>query len=619
MNAALAACGPDGSGLWLDGPVGIGQRLSCFTPEDRHERLPLVDAERRQALTWAGRLDGRADLERALSLAPAEAANTPDSVLFLRAYWRWGPACLDTLTGDFTFALWDGNARRLLLGRSPFGGRAVFYHAASGVFAFASMPRGLHALPFVERALDERKLAALLVHDLSEIDRSLYRGISILPGGHLLAADADGVRLRRCWRLDLGHELHYSDDEAYQAAFGELFERVVRDQLRSLTPVGSFMSGGLDSSSVAATAARLLAPRGERLAAFTEVPRPGSSPRLPRGWYADETPLVQAVAAMHPGLDLHLIRSDERGFFFEIERFFAHAELPFPNTFNRIWMEAIMAAAADRGIRVLLTGDQGNLTISWPGEPPLPRLLRAGQWRPAWVEVERLVASGQARSRWRALVGQGLQPLAPAWLRRRVRRIRGLPDEALDRWRAGSPISHALAAAYPARKQRISPGDLRLMRHHLLYATGIGGSLEDGYRAMFRLDLRVPTLDARLVRFCFALPEEQFQRDGVRRRLIRRAMVGQLPLELLANERRGMQCADWFERLTGERAEIVAELARLVQSPQAARALNLPALQQLVGCWPADDQDDAVEQYMVTLAPGLMVGRFLRWFESGIT
>lgn len=628
MSGALAAHGPDGSGLWRHGSIGLAQRLMCMTPEDRFEQQPLLSADGQVVLVSDARLDNRPELARVLDVPPP-VHEQPDSAFILHAYEKWGLDCPHHLVGAYSFALWDAGEQRLLLVRSPLGGGAVFYHHTPEVFAFATMPKGLLALPFVPRALNEEKLACYLARMGGDPQATFYRSIYCLQPGHWLSVGRNGLTVQRYWQLDLNRQIQFPRDDDYVEAFKERFERVVSDHLRSLTPVGVLMSGGLDSTSVATTAARLLKRQGKRLTTFTEVPRAGFTGPVLNGRYADETPLVQAVAHLHDNLDLNLIRTDGRTFLDDLDRFFDYAEEPFPNTSNRVWWEAILQAAKQPGVRVLLTGDQGNLTISWNGSGLLSHLLRQRQWGRARREARALAQRGEARAAWRALVGQGILPLLPTSLWLIAQRLRGnAAMVSTSSWRAYSPIHPDFAAAHKvesrARDQGHNvhgrwPADTRQIRYEVITGVGATSALGTGYRAMFGVETRTPPLDVRLVEFCLALPEDQYLRDGQRRWLIRRAMADRLPPEVLGNRQRGLQAADWFERLSAIRPQIVEELAQFEQSELARRALDLARLRQLVQQWPQDgwEAGPVFLNYRMVLEWGLMAGRFIRWFEAG--
>lgn len=629
MRTALAAHTTDGGGMWLQGCVGLGQGLICFTPEDRLERQPLISRDGQRMLVCTARLDNRPELMRDLDISPIHARELPDSVFILRAYETWGEACVSHLVGAFVFAVWNAHTQSLLIARSPMGERVLFYHRTPQTFAFATMPKGLLALPFVSRELNEERLADFLVRHDRDSSATFYRTISQLPPGHLLTVGHEEVKVRCYWQLDLNREIRFPRDDDYVEAFNELFERVVGDHLRSTTPVGVFMSGGLDSTSIAATAARLLQAQGKRLAAFTEVPRASFDGPFFVDRYADETPFVEAVAQLHENLDLNLVRTDGLIFLHDLDRLFAYAEVPFPNTSNRVWWEAILQRASSQGIRVMLTGMQGNLTMSWDGSGLLVQLLRQGRLGRALHEAQALASSGEARSALRALVGQGVMPQLPIPLWAAIQRLRGkLKESPDDPWHAYSPIHPDLVAAQKLEAQDMdinSPylsrfrADTRRLRYHVATTVDIGSDLDTGYQAMFGIETRSPTADVRLLEFCLALPEEQYLRDGQPRWLIRRAMADRLPPKVLENRKRGLQAADWYERLSAARETLQAELAGLERSELARRVLDLPRLRRLFEQWPRDGWDELQTyiDYCRVLESGLMAGRFLCWFERG--
>ena len=152
MSLALAHHGADGVAIRVSGAVGMGQRSRWFTPEDRLDRPPLRSADGSRLLVADVRIDNRREL---LAELEGRADRVGDARLLLAAFERWGEECVDHLVGVYAFALWDERERRLFLARSPIVAPALFYHEAPGVLAFATMPSGLLALPFVPRALNE--------------------------------------------------------------------------------------------------------------------------------------------------------------------------------------------------------------------------------------------------------------------------------------------------------------------------------------------------------------------------------------------------------------------------------------------------------------------------------
>jgi asparagine synthase (glutamine-hydrolysing) len=192
--------------------------------------------------------------------------------------------------------------------------------------------------------------------------------------------------------------------------------------VRSLHPVGCHLSGGLDSSSVAALAARALAARNERLAAFTQVPRDGFDGPVPDGRYADETPYVEAIREAVGNLDVTYIRNDQCDDFAELDRFFPAMEGPVRNPTTLGWTLAIARLARAQGRRVLLGGRCGNFTISWHGWSQTADHLLHGRLLTAWRQW-RMLHRHSPYSRWVAFRKLIIEPLAPnavgSWADRR--------------------------------------------------------------------------------------------------------------------------------------------------------------------------------------------------------
>lgn len=621
MSAALAAHGEGPGTLWRGGAAGLGHRLMRFTPQDDFERQPLASGDGRLVLVGDARVDNRDEIGAGLNLGP-RLGEMPDSALILEAYETWGTDCLQCIRGSFAFAVWDTARRTLFAARSPIVAPYLVYTVTSDFFAFATMPCGLFALPFVTRALNEERLAGLLAQLGSDPPATLYRDVLHLPSGHWLSAGPGGVKARCYWRPDRNRETRFARDEDYREHFRELFTRAVRDQLRSRTPVAVQMSGGLDSSSVAAAAAILLAARGERLTAYTEVPPEDFAGPLPAKRYADETPFVRAVAQMHPNLDLELVRTDGRTFLEDLDRLFSHLELPFRNAPNRVWIEAILRQAGQAGTRVLLDGLQGNLTMSWGGQGLLPGLIRRGRWTQALGQARAEGPGHPAPAPWQTLFRAGLLPLLPDpawrlwdWLRHpESRRRKPSPAIHPDFARAQKVASRVRSLSHAALGRLRA--DTRRYRYRALMLQDHGAYLS-AYRAMYGVDMRTPTADVRLAEFCLSLPEEQYRRDGLGRRLVRMAMSGQLPPLVLNNRQSGLQAADWFERLRSAPTPVAKALAQMEHSRLARSAIDLSwtrrvfeRLQSGEGKTPESEPEFALFQ------TALMVGSFLCWVEA---
>jgi asparagine synthase (glutamine-hydrolysing) len=627
MSTALTPHGPNHYGFVTEVDAGLGYRLSRFTPEDQFEAQPLRDEHSGIRLVSDARLDNRPELAEQLGIRAPEAAGMPDSAFILLAWKRWGPDCVRRLIGAYALAVYDTRERSLFLARSPRGERPLHYLLTPEVLAFSTAPKGLFALPFINRQLNLSRVADYLLTRPYDREATFYSGILSLVPGHTLVVSRESARINRFRDVADLPPVRFRRDEEYVEAFSALFDRVVADSLRSRSPIGIMLSGGLDSTAVAASAALALQRSGRRLSAFTEVPEGASKIPVVTGRYFDETPYVEAMARRYPAIDTTWVRTPNQFFLEGIDRFFEAAEVPFRNASNRVWIDAIQQQAAGRDIRVLLTGQGGNLTISWGGSDLLPGLLVRGRLFRALLEARALAREGVSASATRALFS-GVLPLISDSLWLGIHRLRHPTDQFYSRespWQAYSPIGRDLFSdmklAERVREQgqnwqlRPKPG----ARVRTLEINSLGPDIRSGQEALHAVQMRSPAEDQRIVEFCVSIPEDQFLRSGVDRWLVRRAMATRLPKEILANRSRGLQAADWGQRLARAAPRVLEEIDLLQRCELAAYAIDLKGLRLVIQetiSAPSGPGPLSLRRRS-KIEAGLMTGRFLRWFASG--
>jgi asparagine synthase (glutamine-hydrolysing) len=618
MLKALTIYGPTRQGLWQDREVALGHRLLAVVPEDTADRQPLSGGDGLVHLVADARIDNRDELTRLLNINLAGTAALPDSHFILAAYERWDRECCSHIVGRFTFAIWDARRQRLFCGRDHLGDRPLFFHRARGFTAVASMPKGLLALPDIPRELDEDTMRAALALMRYDRTKSFYCGISNVPPGHTLTATADGAALHRYWSANQAAPIRLRNDEDYVEAARALLDDAVACRLRRTGKVATHLSGGLDSGAIAATAARQLAATNERLVAFTAVPRAGYAGHS-RGRFVDEWPNAHAVALMYANIDHLPVTNSRQSSLAGLDAaIFAHDRYVL-NLCNWGWIESIADAARARDVRVMLSGDFGNIALSYDGLPLLANSIAAGRWGTAVSEAIALARRGAMRPR--AVIGSSLAPLLPAWTLQLWDRCRRVPDARAQV--SALKAEHLKAVERSARSARW-PSDVRRIRldragRARALARLDTGEFRLGLLATHGIDQRDPMMDKRLVEFCFAIPEEQFLRRGETRSLMRRVTEGTLPDAVRLETRRGLQAADWHETLNTSRDDVAAEIDRLEHSPLASRLLDLPRLKRLIRDWPSGDwnRPDIVTNYRFALLRAVSAGRFIRSVEGG--
>ncbi|HYD24689.1 MAG TPA: asparagine synthase-related protein [Croceibacterium sp.] len=614
MLAAQRLYGPHDTRQGSAGPMAMGRCLFRTLPEDAFDRQPLHGAGGRLTLVADVRLDNRDELAAALRLD--HPGRLCDAGVLLAALERWGEAAVGRLVGDFAFALWDAGEQRLLLARDFLGLRPLHYHRAANYFAFASMPKGLHALPEVPYAPDEQAMAEFLTLMPTAGSASFFEGIETVRPGHVAIVTRDGVSQRRHWQ-PTRQNLPLLRAGDHVEAFRHHLDQATRARLRGADgAVGAHLSGGFDSGAVAATAARLLAAEGGKVVAFTSVPRDGYDGPAPTGRIGDEGPLAAATAAMHANIEHVLIRGAGRSPLADLDRYFYLFDRPNLNLCNLVWASDINAAARERRLTVMLTGQMGNMTISYAGVERLAELVRGGRLVRLWREGAQLVANGTMT--WMAVLANAFGAYAPKWLWRRLYEHRhGRSD--VFRFSAIHPRRVAeLDLDRMARERDLDfaqrPWRSGLaMRTWVLRRIDLGNSLK-GTLGGWGIDLRDPTADKRLVEFCLSLPLAEFLRDGVTRSLGRRALSDRLPPAVLDERFKGYQAVDWHEGLTAARGQVDEELQRLAPCGPAARTLDVERLRRLAAEWPTAgwERPEVMYGYRLALLRGLSAGHFLR-------
>jgi len=582
MLETLAHRGADARGVWCEHGVGLGHNALWTTPESLKEQQPLQSQDRTLILVSDARIDNRDELIRTLALDTRPVSDITDAELILAAYRKWGEACPIRLVGDFAFVVWDESRRRFFCARDSMGVRSLYYHCENGRFSFASEIKALFKGPWVPSELNEERVAEHLVSAFDDQRSTFYRDIYRLPAGHCMTVGADGARLRRYWALDPDHELFLGSDSEYEEAFRDLLIEAVRCRLRSAFPVGSTLSGGLDSSAITCIARDGLEKQGQaKLHTFSAV-----FPGLPERYLQsiDERPYIQAVVAQG-GVLAHQLQADRLNPIGDLEALLWHQDDPLV-PFNIYMHLGMYRLAREQGVRVMLDGFDGDTTVSH-GYERLTELARTLHWMSLFREaraVVRRVANPNV-SVWTVLRAYTLPPLMPAeWPRLWPRRQHRLP------WGNASLIAEPFArrVRLDERIRRLESSHPRRFRNarqahrDSLASPLIPYSLElaDKAAAACSVEARYPFFDRRLVEFCLSLPASQKLRAGWQRSILRRSMQGILPPEIQWRNSKANLSPNFYRNLLilgqGTLERIVAEDLDAVSSyidPQALKKL----------------------------------------------
>jgi asparagine synthase (glutamine-hydrolysing) len=260
MTDAIAHRGPDGEGHWVEGNVGFGHRRLAIIDLSPAGRQPMISADHRFVLSYNGEIYNFRELRSELQALGYWFRSQTDSEVVLYALAHWGREALERFNGMFALALWDRRERRLTLVRDRYGIKPLYYAWQRGRFAFASEQKAILALPGFERRLDKAALVEYFTFQNIFTDRTLLEDVKLLPPGHHLILDlarrTPQPERTRYWDYDFRQPERRAADGEYREELERLFQQAVNRQLITDVELGSYLSGGMDSGSITAIAAR---------------------------------------------------------------------------------------------------------------------------------------------------------------------------------------------------------------------------------------------------------------------------------------------------------------------------------------------------------------------------
>jgi asparagine synthase (glutamine-hydrolysing) len=508
MLEALSHRGPDGLEILILDSVGFGVQNFVAVPEEVGREQPLSDPSRSVLIAFDGRLDNRQEL-----LGPTEKAlehPVSDAQLVLAAYLRQGTNCFRRLLGPFALVLFDSRTRRIFCARDAMGDRTLFYHSTPELLLLGSEEGAILQHPEVSSELNRGHLARFFALRPPVGGSNFFRGISELEPGCLLEVGEEATRIERFWSPEEVRTVRFRRDEEYAEAFREQLGRAVRTRLRSVEPVAVMMSGGLDSTSLAA-----LAQRADPAAPIFCV-----SWVFDEAITCDERPFIESIVERLGLASLQFV-GDSYWPLFDQRSFTANRNTPEENPYRGLKQEAYRKAA-EAGCRVILNG--GSADVLYTGSRGwLNDLLRERRV----VDAARGLAREAQRRGLRA-VGRSLLALA-----------RG-SDSGITRRRASSPATWLTDSS---RRLLVGEGDLAddggnsdralgwFRQHSSRQARGV--TVEIFHANREGVELRHPYRDRRLVEFMLGIPAHQLYQEGRHKPIARRAMRTLLPRVIL--------------------------------------------------------------------------------------
>jgi asparagine synthase (glutamine-hydrolysing) len=508
----LSHRGPDGHDTLLVGHFALGHWHFWTTPEEVGEHQPLGLIDLPYKIVLDGRIDNRNELFSKLNILPTEGKSLSDAKLILHAYARWGKHCFEHFIGEYAIVILDEYRGELLCGRDPLGDRTLFYSFKGTRLVIASEPWAVAGEDESVPELNDSAIAHYFALIATQDGQTFFKNIYELLPAHAMLVHISGERTWRYWQPDPSIRLHDRSDEEYAEEFRSLLEESVRVRLRSSTPVGVLMSGGLDSGSVACLAARMLAP--QQLTTISYV--------FDELTDCDERKYIDAIKEMW-GLHSIQIPCDDAWPYKGMENWPRNPNHPDGNAY-RLLKERAYRRAHDEGLRVLMPGAFGD-ELYCGEEDWLADLIADGYLREVARELKRHIYYSGLR-----------KTLNSTYFRRAGRRLlNALPGgRRLRRSEKTSVWLTADSAAQLIKGENWIDPAFELKTDLL----GIGASQDSSYEnvnaSRHDLELRHPYRDRRLVEFVLSIPAYQLYNLGFYKYILRVAMQGILPQSILS-------------------------------------------------------------------------------------
>lgn len=510
MNEVMTSRGPDAQTVWSRGFVGFGHTLLRTTWESAAEVQPYTIDDRVWIVADA-RIDDRQNTIEKLGLSQIDRVVT-DVELILQAYLRWGEDCVDHLLGDFAFMIWDERLQRLFGARDHFGVKPFYYAQVGNCLIISNTIDCLRHHPQVSSKLNDRTIGDLLLFDLNyDLTTTVFADIGRLPPADVFSwSQQRGVQTRRYWTMPVAELIRSKNTQDYLDRFQELMAQAVGDRLR-MDKVASSFSGGLDSTTIAATALAVAKARSQQLdlKAFCTV-----YDRL----MPDRERYYSGVAAAGLGIEIEYQVADD----YKLYQDWQNLERPMPQPHHEplqiVPWESLERVATHS--RVLLSGDGGDEALC--GDTLIEMLQTlplgdvAGDVLRCWQLGKRpSLGSGilSRLRRWRQ--PQSEDEGYPDWLDPDFARSIDLPQRWVE-------INRAEIRAVDSPRSRAYERSTSILWVPNLEAIDPGAS-------GVPVEMRFPFIDIRLLSYLLALPSLPFCKDKM---LLRMATAQSLPAEI---------------------------------------------------------------------------------------
>lgn len=506
MNQVIKHRGPDDEGFFFDKNIGLGnRRLSIIDIKSGHQ--PIHNEDCTIWITYNGEMYNFQEVRKMLEGKHIFYTNS-DTEVIIHAYEEWGEDCVKRFNGMWAFALWDSKKKKLFLSRDRFGEKPLYYFDDGKKFVFASEIKAIISDENIERMPNDKIIYQYLVYGLHDQDENtFFKNIKRLPPAHYMTVDEKGIKIKKYWDLKINDKIDFSskNDEEYAKKFYEILEDSVRMRLISEVPIGTCLSGGLDSTTIVTIINKLLKSKGVSEKLIGKRQKTFSA--VYKNKEVDEREYIEEVAKK-TRLEKNYVFPNSKDLWKDIEKLIYYQDEPFggPSIFAQ-W--DVMKIAAKK-VTVVLDGQGGDELLG--GYIPYygiyffdlwkrKKLLRLSKEFVSSLDltlpfIKKFVIRSRSENEMKVLLNQDFNSK--------------FGNEVKSKWN-GNSLADFLY--FEIIKNSIP----RLLRY------------EDKNSMAFSVEPRVPFLDYRLVEYISSLPVNQRIKNGWTKYILRNAVRSIVP------------------------------------------------------------------------------------------
>jgi len=504
MTETLARRGPDAEGYWLSPRAALGhRRLTVIDPAGGGQPMSRRSGSREYVIVYNGELYNTYDLRRELEARGHFFSGHSDTEVLLTSYIEWGPACLERLNGIFAFAIWNEAEQSLFLARDRMGVKPLFYTERGRCFLFGSELKALLAHPEISPDVDTEGLAEILVLGPARTPgHGVFRGIRELKPGHSLLFDRRGMRIDKYWELE--SKPHEDDLETTVSKVRHLVIDAIRRQLVSDVPVCTFLSGGVDSSAITAVAAKQYLSEGRETLNTYSIDYVDNDRHFKPGRFQpnSDSDWVQYVS--------EYLNTSHNSIYFDT-----------PDLVDSLSMAATARdlpgmADIDSSLYLFCREIKKRHTVALSGECA-DEIFGGYPWyhNPQDLQADTFPWSAKIAAKMKVFAPELVELVKPA-------------EYMARRYRETSAATPPLPGESPREAER---RQMFYLNFHWFMQTLL--ERKDRMSMAAGLEVRVPFCDHRIVEYVWNIPWEMKTCDNIEKGLLRRALQGILPEEVL--------------------------------------------------------------------------------------